>query len=227
VHLEIPTDKAVSTIAEVFRICTTPTPCEEIEGQLRELLAPLDLSSRIDASLSELPNILYGRIQPYTAGIHSLLHVRAGTGELSKRLSEHLDVHLLDTDDRNTTDLPLTIYDGDTIPLADKSYDAALLIDVLNRYADPLPALQEIMRVVRSRLIVVEAVCFNDTQRRMSMFFDWFYSRILRGQDRPLAQHFDTPKGWRWFLRDQRLNERAVWTSAWNCPPCRRITGCS
>jgi anti-anti-sigma factor len=208
-HLDIPREKADSMIAEIFRICTTPTPPVDIEGRLRGLLAPLDLSARIDASLAELPDILYNRIQPYTAGIASLLHVRAGAGRLSQAFAEHLDVHLLDTEDRNTTDLPLTLYDGGTIPLPDDAYDAALLIDVLNRYADPLPALREIMRVVRSRLIVIEAVCFNDTQRRMNMFFDWFFARIVRGQDGPLAQHFDTPKGWKWFLRDQRLSERA------------------
>jgi len=69
--------------------------------------------------------------------------------------------------------------------------------------------LQEILRVVRHRLIVIEAVCFNDTQRRMNMFFDWFFRRIIHGEAGALAQHFDTPKGWKWFLRDQRLSERA------------------
>lgn len=209
VHLEIPDAQVGALIEETFRICTTPTPSAEIEGRLRELLAPLNLAERIDASLAELPAILHRRIQPYTAGIRSLLHVRAGAGRLAETFAETLDVHLLDTVDRNETNLPLTLYDGQSIPLEDNAYDSALLIDVLNRYADPIPSLKEILRVVRSRLIVIEAVCFNDTQRRMNMFFDWFYTRIVRGQDGELAQHFDTPKGWKWFLRDQRLSERA------------------
>ncbi|MBN1555272.1 MAG: anti-sigma factor antagonist [Phycisphaerae bacterium] len=208
-HLEIPAETAGPMIEEFFRLCTTPKPSWTVEDQLRELLAPLELAGRIDASLAELPKILHRRIQPYTAGVKSLLHVRAGDGKLSELFSEQIDVHLLDTEDRNRTDLPLTLHDGGAIPLADKSHDAALLIDVLNRYEDPLPALREILRVVRRRLIVIEAVCFNDTQRRMNMFFDWFFTRVVRGDGRPLAQHFDTPKGWKWFLRDQGLRERA------------------
>jgi anti-anti-sigma factor len=208
-HLDVPAEQVATAVAEITRICTTPTPPSDIEGQLRDLLGPLDLSRRIDESLAGLPDILHKRIAPYTAGVRSLLHVRAGKGKLAATFAEQLDVHLLDTDDRNTTHLPITLYDGIKIPLDDNAFEAALLIDVLNRYADPLPALREIMRVVRSRLIVIEAVCFNDTQRRMNMFFDWFLSRIVRRETRPLAQHFDTPKGWKWFLRDQRLRDRA------------------
>lgn len=208
-HLNVPTAQADSVIEEVFRVSTTPTPSGMVEPRLRELLTPLDLVNRIDESLVELPRILHKRIAPYTAGLHSLLHVRAGDGKIAKTFAEQLDVQLLDTADNNTTELPITLYDGETIPLADNACDAALLIDVLNRYAAPLPALREILRVVRSRVIVIEAVCFNDTQRRMNMFFDWFFAHVIRGQDRPLAQHFDTPKGWKWFLRDQGLSERA------------------
>jgi anti-anti-sigma factor len=208
-HLDIPTDQAGPMIEEMFRICTTPTPSWQVEDQLRNLLAPLNLAERIGASLAELPEILHRRIQPYTAGIHSLLHVRAGDGRIGETFAEQFDVHLLDTENHNQTDLPLLMYQGGKIFQNDNTFDAALLIDVLNRYEDPLPALKEIMRVVRSRLIVIEAVCFNDTQRRMNMFFDWLFSHVIRGEDHPLAQHFDTPKGWKWFLRDQGLSERA------------------
>ncbi|MBN1942519.1 MAG: STAS domain-containing protein [Phycisphaerae bacterium] len=208
-HLSVPDDQAALKIEEMFRLCTTPTPAADIEGRLRDLLAPLDLAGRLDAALADLPKILHKRIAPYTAGINSLLHVRAGDGRLAETFAEQMNVHLLDTADRNTTALPLTLYDGETIPLENNAHDAALLINVLNRHDDPLPILREIMRVARSRLIIIEAVCFNDTQRRMNMFFDWFHTRIVRGQDGPLARHFDTPRGWKWFLRDQGLRERA------------------
>ncbi|GAB5483428.1 MAG: hypothetical protein Pars92KO_31850 [Parasphingorhabdus sp.] len=88
-----------------------------------------------------------------------LLEVGSGPGSVVKIFREHgLCVMALDIADNSISeDLKPTIYDGDTMPFADQSFDAALLLTVLHHIANPDKILQEAARVSK-RLIIVEDV---------------------------------------------------------------------
>ena len=51
---------------------------------------------------------------------------------------------------------PVVLYDGDRIPFEDKSFDVTILITMLHHVPDPGKLLQEVCRVTRSKVIVVE-----------------------------------------------------------------------
>lgn len=88
-----------------------------------------------------------------------LLEVGSGPGSVVQVFREHgLDVTALDIADNSITDdLKPTIYDGDEMPFADRSFDAALLLTVLHHTSNPDKILREVGRVSK-RLIIMEDV---------------------------------------------------------------------
>jgi ubiquinone/menaquinone biosynthesis C-methylase UbiE len=63
------------------------------------------------------------------------------------------------------------LYDGERIPFADNSSDAALLICVLHHAKNPENLLREAKRVAK-KIIVIEDVYHNRMQKMLSNFFD-------------------------------------------------------
>ncbi len=88
-----------------------------------------------------------------------LLEIGSGPGSVVKVFREKgLDVTALDIADNSITDdLKPTIYDGDIMPFADRSFDIALLLTVLHHTAEPDNILREAGRVSK-RLMIMEDV---------------------------------------------------------------------
>ncbi len=88
------------------------------------------------------------------------------------------------------------LFDGRTLPFPDKSMDSTLVFTVLHHADDPLRLLQESMRVTRKRILVIESIYLNETDRQVNIFQDWFYNRVLHeGVNVPL--NFQSPEGWK------------------------------
>jgi len=107
------------------------------------------------------------------------------------------------------------LYDGLAIPLGDKSFDMTLLNCVLNRCDQPSDVLAEVIRVTRKRIVVIESIHLNETQRQFNMFFDWLFNEVL-SQAGPGAHNFRKHDDWR---------RRAGSPSKWHSHPrlCRGI----
>jgi SAM-dependent methyltransferase len=84
------------------------------------------------------------------------LDVGCGDGAMDRRLMERrpdLAIDGVDVLVRPSTQFPVRAFDGRTLPAADGSYDAVVLVDVLHHAAEPRRLLAEAARV--SRLMVV------------------------------------------------------------------------
>ena len=55
---------------------------------------------------------------------------------------------------RPKTHVPVDVFDGKTLPYADRSFDAVLIVDVLHHTEDPAALLQEARRVCRGVVIL-------------------------------------------------------------------------
>jgi SAM-dependent methyltransferase len=106
----------------------------------------------------------------------SVVDVGAGDGLLASRiLSNRPDLQwtAIDTLDRPTAHMPVLIYDGETLPFDDRSFDVVLFVDVLHHTTDPMALLREAVRVTRSSLVIKDhlrdGIC-ADTRLR---FMDW------------------------------------------------------
>jgi SAM-dependent methyltransferase len=91
----------------------------------------------------------------------SLLDVGCGDGKLARILLEQrsdLKIEGVDVHVRDRTWLPVKHFDGTNLPYPDGSLDGVMLIDVLHHIRDPLPLLQEALRVSRRLLLVKDHV---------------------------------------------------------------------
>ncbi len=87
----------------------------------------------------------------------SLLDVGCGDGKLAQRLLEKrpdLTIEGADVLVRKKTWVPVRPFDGTNLPYPALTFDGAMLIDVLHHTHDPLPLLQEALRVSRRFLII-------------------------------------------------------------------------
>lgn len=89
-----------------------------------------------------------------------------------------LSITALDTVDSNLSQMPLTIYDGDRIPFADRSFDATMVAYVLHHCTDIRAVLKEIKRVSSKRIIILEEIYSNTFAEKMLHLHD-FGNRFL------------------------------------------------
>ena len=88
---------------------------------------------------------------------YSVLDVGSGDGRLAWSLLERrsdLAIQGVDVMLRQSTQIPVRLFDGTTLPYSNSSFDAVMLIDVLHHTVDPLLLLREALRVCRNCLIV-------------------------------------------------------------------------
>jgi len=105
-----------------------------------------------------------------------VLDVGSGDGQLAATL-QHLrpDCRFegIDVLVRGDTAIPVRHFDGLTIPAADKSVDAVLIVDVLHHAADPALLLREASRVARRCVIVKDHVREGIGAKTTLRLMDW------------------------------------------------------
>ena len=120
-----------------------------------------------------------------------LLDVGAGRCYIANTLKQknNIDVHCVDIQDQNKTELKLELYDGSTLPYKENEVGTILLCYVLHHCKNPEIVLKECVRVCKHRIII-----FEDSDP--TFFTKWmdysFYT--LRGVKAPL--NFKTKSEW-------------------------------
>lgn len=109
-----------------------------------------------------------------TTGCTSLLDLGCGDMILTEHIHKRSDLAVtgIDTVNSNLSHLPLTIYNGDTIPFPDKSFDATMVAYVLHHCIDIPSVLREMKRVTSKKLIIFEEVYRSDASRRVLQLHD-------------------------------------------------------
>jgi SAM-dependent methyltransferase len=106
----------------------------------------------------------------------SVLDIGCGDGLLdSLILKERPDVSIqgLDVLVREDTHIPVTHFDGHTIPFPDNSFDVVLFVDVLHHTDDPLILLREAARVSRKYVLLKDHTRNGLLARPTLRFMDW------------------------------------------------------
>ncbi len=124
-----------------------------------------------------MPNreqILVQNVTPFLKPHHHILEIGAGNGLVAEMLhcSTGARFTLLDVVDYNRSALPMQLYDGKTLPFADKTFDLALLIFVLHHNPDPRPVLREALRVSRHGILIVENDVRGMVKKPMTQLID-------------------------------------------------------
>ena len=90
-----------------------------------------------------------------------VLDVGCGDGMLDERIQQrhsHLEITGIDVLVRPEARIPVRLFDGRTIPHAEDSFDAVLLIDVLHHCDDPEAMLAEAIRVARRCIVLKDHI---------------------------------------------------------------------
>jgi SAM-dependent methyltransferase len=105
-----------------------------------------------------------------------VLDIGCGSGTLAKRimaLRPDVGIEGIDVLVRPSTEIPVTEFDGDTIPWPDGHFDIALFVDVLHHTEAPARLLAEAKRVSKGGIVIKdhfrEGVLADATLR----FMDW------------------------------------------------------
>ena len=158
----------------------------------------------------------FSYLRPHIVG-KSVLDIGAAegwTGEMIRSDDPGRQVQLLDVDDFNQTDLPLTVYDGQTIPFNDKSFDTSCLCLILHHCDDPDRVLSEAMRVTRKRLIITESVYHYKIGRALLYIADNIVNGLRTHSQMAKALHFRKSDEWeRRFLEMGLAVQQRVWIS--------------
>ncbi|MBN1310867.1 MAG: class I SAM-dependent methyltransferase [Anaerolineae bacterium] len=161
-------------------------PLTEVEKTLRDFLRKRDVNEE-DQKTKMLMGARrsFEQIKDYIVG-ERILDLGSGNGLLAREIKEQLDkeVILVDVLDYNDTDLPLILYSPEgKVPLADEEVETTLLYTVLHHASDPEHLLEEATRITKKRLVIMEAYVEEDDIRMANAFFDWFYNRVIGGED--------------------------------------------
>jgi SAM-dependent methyltransferase len=91
----------------------------------------------------------------------SVLDVGCGDGSVARSLLERrpdVTIEGVDVLVRPVTHIPVTAFDGSTLPFEDDSFDEVMFVDVLHHTEDPRVLIAEARRVARNRIIIKDHV---------------------------------------------------------------------
>ena len=96
---------------------------------------------------------------PYMPENGIILDLGCGNGDLATLLKKRipqLDITGIEITPNINASIPITVYDGETIPYPDNHFDSAIIITVLHHTDDYIPLLKEAKRVVKNNIILLD-----------------------------------------------------------------------
>ncbi len=104
-----------------------------------------------------------------------VLDVGCGDGVLDERLQQRrqdVEIHGIDILVRPQARIPVTSFDGRTIPHPEGSFDAVLLVDVLHHCEDPEAMLADAIRVARRCVVLKDHTLHGPLSCALLRFMD-------------------------------------------------------
>lgn len=126
--------------------------------------------------LSRRVRVLAGHLAAMAPADAEILDVGCGDGQIARILLDRrsdLKISGVDVLAREETAIPVSLFDGQTLPLADGAKDAVMFVDVLHHTDDPLVLLREAGRVSRRWIIIKDHTREGWAAGLTLRFMDW------------------------------------------------------
>jgi ubiquinone/menaquinone biosynthesis C-methylase UbiE len=120
--------------------------------------------------------VLTEALRRQTEGHARILDVGTGDGKIARDLATGrpgTEVQGIDVFRRPHTHIPVTVFDGQTIPFPDGSFDAVTFSDVLHHTDDPLVLIREAARVSRGVVVIKDHLSENALDHATLRLMDW------------------------------------------------------
>lgn len=148
------------------------------------------------AVFSRRVGVLAGHLANAVPGPGRVLDLGSGDGSIAAALMQlrpDLEVEGVDVMVRPRTQIPVTKYDGVTLPFEDQSFDFATIVDVLHHTTDPAAVLTEAARVARQGIVLKDHLLEGFLAGPTLRFMDWVGNR---GHDVVLPYNYLAREGW-------------------------------
>ena len=126
----------------------------------------------------------------------SVLDVGCGDGSISHTIQSHrpgLEFSGIDVFLRPRVYIPALVFDGQTIPYRDASFDFVTIVDVLHHTDDPKSLLRECIRVAKKGVIIKDHLVAGIGAWYTLRLMDWVGNR---GHDVRLPYNYFTKDKW-------------------------------
>lgn len=143
------------------------------------------------------------------AGTRTVLDVGAGDGSIDAAIGQlrpELTITGVDVLVRPETKIPVTPFDGSTLPFPDASFDVVMFVDVLHHTEHPDVLLAEAARVAGDVVVVKDHVVDGLLARPTLRFMDWVGNR---GHDVVLPYNYLDDAAWRRVTATAGLREES------------------
>lgn len=142
------------------------------------LVQPLHRSGVAGRRVTQIAKHLAALVPKHTA--LAGIDVGCGNGELAAQvmaITPNLTLSGVDVLVNPGAVIPVTKFDGTTLPFDDKSFDFAMISDVLHHTDDPSAVLTECARVARSFVLVKDHICDSSWDKARLSLMDWVGNR--------------------------------------------------
>lgn len=141
--------------------------------------------------------VLAGHLADAIPGRGTVLDLGCGDGSVAvelMKLRPDLKVEGVDVLLRPETHIPVTLYDGATLPFAPESFDYVTIVDVLHHTDDPAAVLAEAARVARRGVIIKDHLLEGPLAGPTLRLMDWVGNR---GHNVVLPYNYLSRSSWR------------------------------
>jgi len=210
-------------LAEKTIELTSSMPSHAVEKEIRKYLENIydngggtslrnvSVLEKTKQSFSGRASTLAALLEEHIKG-HRILDIGGGNGYLAQEISKKFnkEVDIVDTINYAMTNLPFFVYDGHSLPFKDKKFDTSLLIAVLHHSNTPTEILSEARRVSK-RIVIIETTYGGENKKSKdinlakTIFFDWFYNRVLLNENIDTPFNFRTVREWLTLFKEHEL----------------------
>ncbi len=148
---------------------------------------------------------LSGHLADMLGSSGTVLDLGCGDGSIARAVMDRkpgLTFRGIDVLVRGRTLIPVTPFDGNTIPADDKSFDWVMIVDVLHHADNPGRLVAEAARVARNGVVIKDHLREGFAAYATLRFMDWVGNR---GHDVRLPYNYLSRAEWAAIFRDAGL----------------------
>ncbi len=201
-------EESTTLTEKVLTLLGQDKDLRDIEAEINTIFTEISIRQVLNDKVSKRSDVIYGQIQRYLGDIKGeIVDYGTGDGKIAQLIHDKNGLNIEGYDvviyPAKGVTVPMHTYDGKHIPVENNRFDAGLLINVIHHEAQNERILEEISRIVRRKLIIIETVPVGKSESELKIdhertfMNDYLYNRLFHyGDNVPVPGTYETPKGW-------------------------------